>query len=89
MKHLKIFENFEDQKSKFKINDYVRFKGQNLIYQILGCNSYLMGEDNSPKLYLSDTLKLAGYARSDEFWIDSINLELVPEYEIEAIKYNL
>jgi hypothetical protein len=71
---------------KFKIGDYVRstwaYNIKN-IYQIVAYNSYLH------RWYLADTLELNGFSQPDQFWIYTADLVLVPEYEIDAIKYNL
>lgn len=71
---------------KFKIGDYVRFvwgTNNKNIYQIVAYHSDLY------KWYLSDTLELNGFRQPDQFWTDSDDLVLVPEHEIEAMKYNL
>lgn len=77
MKHIKLFEEI----NKIKAGDYVRFINGKFIYQVL-C------QDNTG-FYLEDTLELNGYKQPDQFWIKPEELELVPEYELDAIKYNL
>ena len=101
MKYLKLFENSTYYPTfsphvintynkenlhpnlKFKIGDYVRFLGGKNIYEITSYHTDIY------KWYLTDTLELDGYRQPDQFWIDSDDIELVPDYEISAIKYNL
>lgn len=83
MKHVKTFEDLSET-PEFKIGDYVRLKNSsNYIYQITDYNELLN------KWYLEDPLEIDGYRRSDVYWVPDHRLILVPQHEMDAIKYNL
>ena len=91
-----IFYEDKLKKYKFKIGDYVRFhlyiepKTTVLIkviqWDILQIFEIDTAEDRRPyHVKLVDNSQ-----RTDTtYWIPEINYELVPDYEISAIKYNL
>lgn len=83
MKHIKTFEDIS-KTPKFEIGDYVKLKNsRNYIYQITDYHTVL------DKYYLEDTLETDGYRRDDIYWVSEDELILVPQHEIDAIKYNL
>jgi len=94
MKHLKMYEDLFSQ-SKFKVGDYVRCKDNTGLFEFKlepGTNYFQIisisdtAIDNSDYKYL-----LHNIVNSDimDFLDQEDNLELVPEHEINAIKYNL
>jgi hypothetical protein len=83
MKHIKTFEDIS-KTPKFEIGDYVKLKNsRNYIYQITDYHTVL------DKYYLEDTLETDGYRRDDIYWVSEDELILVPQHEMDAVKYNL
>lgn len=96
MKHLKIYEEYIDatnvnqypelmKKYKFKIGDYVRVplhSGRTQIFQVRSIDT---NYDNQPYHMIDLRPEYQGsvYASSGN------ELELVPDYEMAAIKYNI
>jgi hypothetical protein len=76
MKYIKIYE---EQQFEFKIGDYVRRKGKDNILIIIDIESEFK---SSP--YACRDIKTNDFHTPIKH-----NLELVPDYEIRAIKYNL
>lgn len=86
MRYIKIFENTILRAERgLKVGDFVRLFNGKYIWQIISKDQ----ETSPPLFYLEDTLELNGYKQPDQFWIRPMDLELVPEYEVDAMKYNL
>ena len=83
MKHIKEYEDIS-KTPKFEIGDYVKLKNsRNYIYQITDYHTVL------DEYYLEDTLETDGYRRDDIYWVSEDELILVPQHEMDAVKYNL
>ena len=93
MKHLKMYEDLFSQ-SKFKVGDYVRSKDNLGLFEIElepGTNYFQIKRIADEKDHSLYKYLLHNIVNSDimDFLDQEDNLELVPEHEINAIKYNL
>ena len=77
MKYIKTYES--EQQFKFKIGDYVRRKGEDNILIITGIEPEFKGAP-----YSCRDIKTHEFHTPIKY-----KLELVPDYEIDANKYNL
>jgi hypothetical protein len=60
---------------KYKIGDYIKIHGD--ILEIIAIDT----DDPKNPYYISSSF--------DSYWTDSYYFDLVPDYEVDAIKYNM
>jgi hypothetical protein len=98
MKYIKLFE-FENGKThdlfsqaRFKVGDYVRTKNNTGLFddELKPGHNYFIIKDINTHYGCYNFLLHNIISPGDmDFYDQGSNLELVPEYEITAIKYNL
>jgi hypothetical protein len=72
---------------KFKLGDYVYIRdfGENIIFQIIGIDL----SDSEKEKGTDYVYRLQDIKNKTSMWGSTFRLTLVPDYEIDAIKYNL